>query len=158
MRLPFLAILLAAGCGPDDATRSARAYVEQLEPLLYENGLLAERLLLAAADAHDDRVAPTALHTTWTTDLRPLAEHLAWQAAATSPPPEWAGRHERLVAAWSDRATAYRLIDEAARAGDREEWRRAREQADRATIAEERWFSEMDVELAPYGLALDQYP
>lgn len=161
--LALLAALVASptlltGCVADAETRAARAYVEAIEPLLYENGLLARSVLHAAAAVHDGTAAPAATRVRWQDEVVPLAEHLSWQAASTPAPAEWSEAHAGLVEAWSDRASAYRGVAEAVSAGDRERWRAAREAAKGALLAEEAWFRNADLLLAPHGLAVDQFP
>ena len=159
MRLLPLALLLLAACGePDPRARSAPAYVDALEPLLYENGFLAERLVGTAAAIHGDSLRADGVLTAWRTEVVPLARHLADQAAITSPPGEWAAPHADLVSAWSARADAYQDIEIAIEEGDLERWQDARRQADAAKLSEEEWFRQMNRDRAPFRLTLDQFP
>lgn len=155
----LLLLLLAAGCstaplGADDA----RTYASSLEPLVYENGLLAQGLLGAAADVHDGDIAPAPLVSWWSDDFTPLSQHLAHQAAAVTAPTDWTERHQELVTVWEMRASAYIQLDTAISQGDADQWTAGRAAADAAKIREEEWFRSADEALAPYGLALDQYP
>jgi len=158
-RLLLLVLVVLVGCPePDPAARTAPEYVSRLEPLLYENGFLAERMLTAAAGVYNDTSGTEEVKKAWSKEVVPLSRHLADQAAVTVPPPEWADRHAELVAAWSDRADAYQEIEIAVEDGDREAWKQARKKADDAKLREEDWFRTMNRQLAPIGLALDQFP
>lgn len=157
MRTLLLVALL--GCAPTDPReRTAPAYADALAPLLYENGFLAERLSTRAAAIHDEEVGSDGVLAAWRGEIVPLSRHLADQAAITSAPAPWSDRHAELVDAWSDRADAYQELEIAIEDGDRERWKAARRQADEAKLAEEEWFRQMNRDLAPYKLALDQFP
>lgn len=154
-----LLLLLFAGCSTaPPGAEEARSYVASLEPLVYENGLLAQALLGAAADVHDGDIASAPLVAWWKDDFAPLSQHLAHQAAAVTAPPEWSERHQQLVTVWEMRASAYGQLELAVTEGDSELWTTSRAAADTAKIREEEWFRNADEALAPYGLALDQYP
>ena len=152
------AVLLLTACQADPDKQVALGYVKLLEPLLYENGLLADELARTAAGLHDEEFAPDEVGVTWGTEIAPLAEHLATQASLQVPPVEWAARHEGLVEVWTDRAEAYRGVALALERGDREAWRASREKIGRVMVAQEDWFKQTNEALAPHGLALDQIP
>src|SRR5687767_4702485 len=78
--LPFLALLFA-GCGPDAETRAAAEYGEQLQPLLFENSLLAERVLTLAAGQYNGGVPGEDLAKKWEEQIAQLAAHLHDQAS-----------------------------------------------------------------------------
>lgn len=159
MRTPLLAALLLLGCNePDPRARTAPEYVERLEPLLYENGFLATRVLETAAGVYNDGSGPDEIEKVWADEIVPLARHLADQATITVAPTEWSDRHTELIEAWSLRADAYAAIELAVEDGDREAWKTARRQADDAKLREEEWFRSMNRELAPLGLMIDQFP
>ncbi|MBW1878009.1 MAG: hypothetical protein JRJ84_06585 [Deltaproteobacteria bacterium] len=158
-RLLLLVLVVLVGCPePEPAARTAPEYVSRLEPLLYENGFLAQRILLRAAEVYNETSGTEEVGKAWGDEIVPLARHLADQAAVTVPPPEWADQHTELVSAWSDRADAYQEIQIAVQEGDRDSWKVARKKADDAKLREEDWFRTMNKQLAPIGLALDQFP
>ena len=75
-----------------------------------------------------------------------------------SAPSDWSDSHAELVSIWEQRALAYRQLDTAITQGDADQWGEARTTADTAKIREEEWFRTVDGLLAPFGIALDQYP
>lgn len=159
MRGLLLLSLALTGCTePSPMARTAPDYATDLEPLLYENGLLAQQVLFEAAAVYNGAASPEEVYTTWTDTVVPLARHLADQAIVASPPEPWAARHETLVSAWSDRADAYQGLHLAIEQGDPDAWKAARKKADDAKLREEEWFRSVNQELAPLGIALDQYP
>ena len=158
MRHVLLLLLPVACTQPPPGADDARAYVTTVEPLVYENGLLARTLLGVAADVHDGEATPQALTRWWTDETVPLTQHLAHQAAAASAPAGWTEQHRDLVTVWEERADAYQALDQALKSGDEAAWSAGRAAADRAKIREEEWFRSADEALAPFGLALDQYP
>jgi hypothetical protein len=146
---------LACGGGPGDATSQ---YVSRLQPLLQENGVLAEQVLFQAASIYNEAVKPEAVAEYWTHDVVLLAEHLFNQASFVTAPPEYAQVHGELVEIWGDRAIAYRNLGEAIQTGDTESWNKARELADTVKLREEKWFDRLNNQLAPSGLIVDPYP
>lgn len=154
-----LVTLAVTACTPaPPGAAEARTYVTSIEPLVYENGLLAQSLLTVAAEVHGADITSESLTRWWHDDFTPLTQHLAHQGAAVSPPPAWSERHQELVTVWELRADAYNQLDRAVAQGDASAWSAGRSQADTAKIREEEWFRSSNETLAPYGLALDQYP
>ena len=138
--------------------RTAPAYISELAPLLQENGLLAEQVLVVAAGVHNKTMSEADAAAAWSADLTPLAEHIRNHADLTEVPIEWSGRHVQLVDVWSDRAEAYRALTEALRDGDRASWLVARGIAEEVKVREERWFNEVNNDLRPLRITLDPYP
>ena len=150
---------LLAGCPqPGATTGPAHTYAQSLEPLLDENGLVAERLLETAAEVYNGKAASAEVKLAWAQDVVPLAEHLRDQAVLVQPPVEYADDHKQLVEIWSTRADAYREIADALRSGDMDQWKKGREQADDAKLREEAWFRATNEKLSAHGVALDQFP
>lgn len=161
-RPPSLAAicLLAAACGPlSPETQQANAYVKRLQPLLVENGHVAERVLLLAAEVYNDPKADAdALAQSWTRDVVPLAEHLHHQAQLVEAPAPWVAAHADLVDIWGDRAKAYRSLSEALVLTDQEGWTAARAEVTQLKRKEEDWFKETNTTLATHGLWVDPTP
>jgi hypothetical protein len=152
---PILSVLLACNAGPGDATSE---YLVRLQPLLQENGVLAEQVLFQAASVYNEAVKPEQVADSWTHDVVPLAEHLHNQASFVTAPDDFGSVHTELVQIWGDRALAYRNLGEAIQTGDIEEWNKARELADSVKLREEKWFDRLNTTLAPSGLIVDPYP
>lgn len=149
-------LVLACAPGPGDATT---AYVNSLNPVLQENGLLTERLLMQAAIVYNnDSLKPEAVADAWNHEIVLLAEHVYNQASFVQAPPEYAAVHQELVQIWGDRATAYRNLGEAVQQGDTEAWNRARDLAKNVMVREESWFDQLNAGLASAGLFVDPYP
>lgn len=163
MSSPFrglvFALLSTSACtNLDPASAATTDYLTKLQPLLQENSLLAERVLFQAAAIYNEAVKPEQVAESWTTDIVPIAEHLAHQASFVAPPEPYATRHEQLAVIWTDRAGAYRNLGEAIRTADAEQWNAARRAADDVKLAEERWFDDLNEQLAGQGLVVDPYP
>lgn len=152
--LPFVIGLL--GCASsDDATTQ---YLAQLHPLLHENGLLAERVLLQAAKVYNDQVKPDSVAEAWTEEIVPLAEHLQNQASFVAAPAPYTQVHLDLTAIWGDRALAYRNLAEAIQSGSTDEWNKATALASDVKLREEKWFDTLNTSLAALNLSVDPYP
>lgn len=158
MRFTPLAALLTAACGPPAVPADTAIYLGQLQPLLQENGLLAERILEAAAQVHNGRSSPTAASATWQEEVVPIARHLHDQALRVDAPAAWAADHDRLTQIWGSRADGYTEISVGITRGERGAWQRGRALADQAKLDEEAWFTEAQKRVRPYGVELDQYP
>ena len=153
------AVLLLASCQQmDPAGQATTEYLTRLQPLLQENSLLAERVLLQAAAIYNDATKPEQVATAWSGDIVPIAEHLHHQSSFVAAPDVWAAKHNELVAIWGDRALAYRNIGEAIKLADAEQWKSARELADGVKLREEKWFDTLNEAVAPMGLVVDPYP
>lgn len=153
----FLSALLLA-CTPDPLAVEARQYVVDLDPILQENGLVAERLLIQAAAAYDGKVQPRDTRLAWTADIVPLAEHLRDQAVAVQAPASWTQDHKELVDIWTRRADGYRDLAESVDTGDPALFKDGRAKADNAKVDEETWFRDTNARLEPFGLYVDQFP
>jgi len=127
-------------------------------PIMQDNALLSERVLIQAAALFNKKSEPEALVKAWTTEITPLAEHLHSQAAFTAPPESWADHHGKLVDIWGDRAHAYRALADAIATADDSQWQSSRDLADGVKLAEEKWFESANKRLAETGLAIDQFP
>lgn len=155
--IPCLLLLLACTPAPPGAD-AARAYADALEPLLEENGHVADRLLYVAADVYNGKADAAAARAAWEDDVVPLAEHLRDQAVLVQAPPDWAPSHQTLVEIWTQRAESYRDISEAIDLGDPEVWKKARSTANDAKLREEAWFRDTNQRMQAYGITLDQFP
>jgi hypothetical protein len=150
--------LFAACLQPDPATLVATQYYELLRPLLHENSLLAERVLIQAARVYNEGDAAPALSSDWVGDVVPIAEHLHHQASFVVAPDPYAATHAELVDLWGRRALAYRQVGEAVFTADVASFTVARKQADELKLQEERWFDRLNETMAPLGLLVDPYP
>jgi hypothetical protein len=156
MLIPLTLFLGLSGCtaGDDDTTR----YLTALQPLLQENGLLAERVLLQASKIYNEAVKPDQVSEAWIHEIVPVSEHLYNQAGFVQPPSTYAQTHADLVLIWGDRALAYRNLGEAIQTGNSDEWNKARDLANQVKLREEKWFDTLNQSLAASNLSVDPYP
>lgn len=169
MRALIPTLLLAVACLPQSQDHvDASDYARQLDPLLHENSLLANRVLHVAAVVYnappqgdEEQVSVEVseqARLTWSQEIVPLAGHLHDQAALVQPPAPWAGRHKDLVDIWSLRADAYSSLEEAMLLADDVKWQDSRRKSNQAMLDEENWFREVNEQVAPYGIVIDQFP
>lgn len=159
MRLLALPLLLTLGCAPAaQPDPAAKAYADALQPLVQENGLVAERVLEVAADVYNGKAVSADTRKVWRDELAPMAEHLRNQAALVQAPPEWSADHTELVTIWTLRSDAWQDISEALEAGDPDLWKTGRSRSDEAKLQEESWFRKTNERLASQGITLDQFP
>lgn len=150
-------LLVAIAC-TGNSGGSAGTYVEQLQPLLQENSLLAERVLFQAAAIYNNAARPDDVANKWESDITPIAEHLHFQAKLLQAPEDWVDTHANLVEIWGDRAAAYRDISEGLRQADRERWDRGSKAAEEVKLQEEDWFVGANERLGSINVSLDPYP
>lgn len=159
MALTWSIFLVLSGClTPDPAAVEAQGYVASVDPLLHENGFVADVLLRTAAKTYDGTAKPEETRATWSNDIVPLTEHLRDQATLVAAPPAWVSDHENLIDIWTERADAYRHIADAVESGDPDLFQKGREQAYNAKLREETWFRDVNKRLEPYHLVVDQFP
>jgi len=146
------------GCTPTPETKEATAYVEAVQPVLFENAALARRVLALAADVVDERTTPQKLAVAWSKEIVPVAAHLHDQATLIEPTGPWAAPHDALVVLWGDRADAYAALSEAVDRGDEAAWQAARERSDAVKVSEERWFTDINDRLRVHRLSIEPFP
>ncbi len=156
MTIPLF--LLAAACALDPDADQAAGYVADLQPVLFENAALADRVLALSVSATEKKSSPEQIRKAWDDEIVPLAEHLHDQASFVRAPSAWAESHAQLVDLWGDRASAYRALSIAIEEGDEKRWRDARALADGVKLHEEEWFRGANQRLADWHLAVDPYP
>lgn len=155
----LLSSLALSGCGPfSPEVQQTNAYLKDLQPLLVENGHLAERVLVLASRVYNKDGDADALAESWTAEVVPLAEHLHHQAQFIDAPAPWSEEHGELVEIWGDRALAYRSLSEALVLADLDAWKTARSQSTKVKLREEEWFKEVNAELATHGMVIDPTP
>lgn len=155
----LLSLTFLVACATDPRQAAATRYLQVLQPLMLENSMLADRVLVQAAAVYNESGGPKQVADAWEGEIVPLAEHLADQASLVQPPTDYAARHGELVTIWVDRAAAYRALSEAIRSGEAEAWNPARRDAESAKIREENWFNQLNETVTPLGIPLvDQYP
>lgn len=153
----ILFFILACAGGPE--AEGAQAYVSAMEPTLVENSALAQRFLTEASRIKKGETDGARLAETLAKELAPKAEALAKAVAAVQPDdPKLKDAHARVVKAWSDRAEAYAGLREAWSRGDVPAWDAAMKKNTQAKLDEELYFTEVNVYLAGYQLAVEQYP
>ncbi|MCA9494316.1 MAG: hypothetical protein KC621_30530 [Myxococcales bacterium] len=156
---PLTLTVLASCTAMNPQTAAATAYLDAIRPLMIENSMLADRVLVQAAAIYNEAETPKEVAAAWETEIVPVAEHLADQAGLVVAPGPYQPRHAELVSIWTDRATAYRSVAEAIRVGDPDAWMPARKEAENAKIREENWFNQLNENVVPLGIPLvDEYP
>lgn len=154
-----MGLTATVGCGPlSPEAQSTNKYLRELQPLLVENGHLAERILILSAAVYNEDGGKDDLVTSWSTEVVPLAEHLHHQSQFLTAPDDWSARHSELVVIWGDRALAYRSLSEALILADVEEWEKGRSEATQVKLREEEWFKEVNQILANTGQQIDPTP
>ena len=154
-----LGAALFSGCDRfDPQVAEDRAYVRLLIPILQDNALLSERILIEAAAVYNKTSEPEKLATSWNQEIVPLAEHLHSQASFAKPPESWTSQHGELVDIWGDRAQAYRALSDAIGTADDSQWQASRDLADGIKLAEEKWFASTNARLDQSRLSVDQFP
>ena len=154
----MIILLLATACALYSNAGQAADYVVQLQPVLFENAALADRVLALSVAVSEKKATPDQVRKAWDDDIVPLAEHLHAQVSFVQPPSAWAESHAQLVDLWGDRAAAYRSLSIATDEGDEKRWREARALADGVKLHEEDWFRSTNQRLAGWHLSVDPYP
>ncbi|MEN9787657.1 MAG: hypothetical protein RLZZ299_2921 [Pseudomonadota bacterium] len=148
-----------AACGPDPAEQAANAYVSDMEPILRENVALAQSFLELAGAIKKGSSDGTGVALRLAKELRPAAERIHAQARALQPTdPALADLHGQLVAAWAERAEAYKAMSEGWNAGNEAAFEAGRARNLQSKVAEERFFSEVNAWLGAHGKGIEQYP
>ncbi|MCB9671726.1 MAG: hypothetical protein H6734_19765 [Alphaproteobacteria bacterium] len=154
-----LPLALLLGCPASDPERNEAArYITEVQPLMLENRLLAERRLQLAAEIYNGRMEGDALVKRWDEEVVPLSRHLHMQAELVEAPDAWKELHTTLVTTWTDRSRAYTDMGEALALSDKKRWEDARALHGSVLKREEQWFDSVRNRLAPYELELQQYP
>lgn len=149
--------ILACAGGPE--AEGAEAYVAAMEPALVENSALAQRFLTEASRIKKKETDGSRLAEALSKELAPQADRLAKAVAAVQPDdPKLKDAHARVVKAWSDRAEAYAGLRDAWTHGDLVAWDAAMKKNTQAKLDEEAYFTDVNVYLAEYQLAVEQYP
>ena len=156
MTIPLL--LLTIACTLDPSAGQATDYVVNLQPVLFENAALSNRVLALSVAVAENKASPDQVRKQWDEEIVPLAEHLHDQVSFVQPPSDWTETHAELVGLWGDRAVAYRALSTAMDEGDEKRWRDARSLADGVKLHEEEWFRATNQRLAGWHLSVDQYP
>jgi len=157
--LSLAGLVFLTGCQPiDPATAATTEYLTRLQPLLYENSVLAEQVLYRAAAIYNKAARPDQIADQWTAEVVPVAEHLHYQASFLAAPETWGPVHADLVSIWGDRADAYRSLGEAIRLADQERWVKSRDLANDATIREDQWFIKLNDALGLLSMVADPLP
>ena len=145
-------------CSEDPRRQQTLDYLERLQPVLYENSLLAQQVLLQAATVYNGTAKPEALATAWEVDVVPMAMHVHTLAGSVEPPDHLAADHAALVQLWQRRADAYRDVAEGQRTANVELFSRAQRDVSAITLSEDQWVRAFNAKLAPMDLYLDLCP
>lgn len=152
------AALLLLGCNEDPRRAQTLEYLLELRPVLYENRLLAEQVLIQGAAVHDGRGSPETLMSAWDSEIVPLAQHVHDMAEAVEAPPNVAPDHRALGELWKRRYKAYRDVSEAYHTADLTAFQNAQREAAAVTLEEDQWVRALNAKLQPMELYVDLVP
>jgi len=149
---------VSAGCGPDPDHEKTVAYLTELHPVLLENSLLAEQVLVQSASVYNQSAQPGDLERGWASDVLPMAQHVVVMAEEVQAPEHLAADHANLVAIWSKRATAYREVLEGLHTADADRFEAASRKTAEITVSEDAWVRAFNKRIQPMQLYVDLYP
>jgi len=145
-------------CGPDPQHEKTVAYLTDLHPVLLENSLLAEQVLVQAAHVYNkDADAPTLIDG-WSHQVLPLANHVVVMAEEVQPPEHLASDHAKLVSIWTQRSRAYREVVEGLHTADAARFDAAARETAAITVSEDQWVRAFNDKIGPMQLYVDLYP
>jgi hypothetical protein len=154
--LPLLPLVLACAGGPEAG--EAQQYVDAMNPVLAQNGALAQSFLTEASRVKKKEVDGGQLAELLTKELAPHALELSRSVAAITPTePRLSASHAVLVHSWSERAAAYTALSEAWARGDVTAWDAGVRKNTAAKLEEERYFTEINGVLGEWDLSITQY-
>jgi len=152
-------MLLCAGCALGGDGEDARAYREQMQPVLQKNALLAQEFLDVASKAKKGELDGSGSADRFRRNAVPLAQEIAARVAAVEPPNDaLQAPHEQLVKAWSNRAIAYRDLATAWQSGDAVAFDGARAREVQVRLDEEAYMASINAVTTPHGVVIDLYP
>ncbi len=149
---------LVVGCGPDPEHQKTVDYLTALHPVLQENSLLAERVLVQAAHVYNKDADADAIADAWATEVLPLAQQIPVLAEEVHPPPHLTVDHQNLVSIWTKRAEAYREVVEGLGTADRARFQAASNSTAAITLSEDQWVRGFNAKIEPLRLYVDLYP
>jgi hypothetical protein len=157
---PTVLVLLSAAtaCGPDPEHEKTVDYLTELHPVLLENSLLAERVLVQAAHVYNKDAQADEIASAWATEVLPIAESIPVLANEVQPPPHLSVDHNNLVDIWSKRADAYREVVEGLQTADRSRFDAASNATAAITLSEDQWVRAFNAKIEPLRLYVDLYP
>jgi hypothetical protein len=159
-KLIMLSLLLQAtvSCNSGQQDSSVPDYYSQIRGVMMQNGELSTGFieltgtLFAGSDSEEAA-------STLQSDIIPLSNQLATAVRTINTTnPTIAATHNYLVEGWTQRQESYTEMLQAYRSSDIGLFESASEKADLARVNEERYFSEINSFLAPYGLYVTQHP
>lgn len=151
-------VLLACS---DPAEEGAKAYVDEMKPIMVEHHGLstaqletARQVMAGELGAHEVRARYEASFTPTSGALRDLTKSVEVPAE----PVDLAETHQVLVDAWTKRAEAYLAIQKAYSADDLEAFDAAQRQNLETKVLEDQYFQQVNTILAPFELELAPVP
>ena len=146
------------GCNSGQNESSVPIYYQQIIGIMAQNGELSNDLVELTGALFSGSNSEEAA-STLQSQIIPLANQLATAARGlTTTNPTIAASHEYLIEGWTQRQESYTEMLQAYRSSDLALFESASDKADLARDNEERYFSEINTFLAPYGLYVVQHP
>lgn len=155
----LLGLPLLGACRGDPVQADAQAYVAQMQPIMVENMALTRQFVDVATEVKRGTIDPRAVATRFEQTLVPGATRLRDEVLAVQPKTEGlATTHRALAEAWTTRVEVYGELHRAWGATELNAFDAAMHKDLEVKAAEERYFTDVNHQLAVYGLGLDQFP
>lgn len=146
------------GCNSGQNDSSVPVYYQQIIGIMVQNGELSNDLVALTGSLFSGSNSEEAA-ATLQSQIIPLANQLATAVSGlTTTNPTIAASHDYLIEGWTQRQESYTEMLQAYRSSDLALFESASEKANLARSNEERYFSEINTFLAPYGLYVVQHP
>lgn len=150
--------IAVSACTEDPRRVQTIDYLTALRPVLYENALLSEQVLIQAAAVHDGRSTPEVLLAAWDSDIVPLAQHVHVMAEQVQPPESLAPDHRVLLELWGRRSKAYSDVAESLHVANLDDFGTAQREIAAVTLQEDQWVRGLNAKLASMDLFVDLVP
>ena len=157
MNALLLATLLA--CGSDESADLVTAYHQAMTPPVNQNRELTQLYLELTTQLKNEKLDEAGLVRTWEEQVLPKADGLKAEVTSIQPEnPQLAEVHAQVVAAWTQRASAYHGMHDAWKTADASAFDASFKEFSEAKALESAYFADANSILGAYGLRLEQFP